>query len=114
VSRADLTVARIAAPAVFLVAVIVLISLLFQSGVIGGDDQAKVAKPVPAAAKTKSASAKPTATVAATKIYVVKAGDTPSGIAEKYGISLARLQELNPDADFTTLVVGVKLQVPRQ
>jgi LysM repeat protein len=110
-------IARIAAPALFLVAVIVLISLLFQSGVIGGRDQANVAKPTPAATKAKTRttpSAKPSETAGTSSIYVVKAGDTPSGIAEKYHIALSELADLNPDKDFTTLAVGEKLKVPTQ
>ena len=115
-SVARLNVARIAAPAVFLVAVIVLISILFQSGVLGGDDGQKVSQPGPVASKTpkKTASPKATGTASATKTYIVKAGDTPSGIADKYGISVTDLEELNPDKDFTTLVIGEKLKVPRE
>jgi len=115
-SGARLNVARVAAPAVFLIAVIVFVSILFQSGVIGGGDDGKVAQPEPAVSKTpkKSASPKATPTAGATKTYVVKAGDTPSGIADKYGISLTELEELNPDKDFTTLTIGEKLKVPRE
>ena len=113
-AAANLTPARVAAPAVFLVAVIVLISLLFQSGVVGGRDEANVTKPKPAVTKTKKASPKPTTAGSTTKVYVVKTGDTPSGIAEKYGISMSELEDLNPDKDFTTLVVGEKVKVPKQ
>jgi hypothetical protein len=115
-AASGLPIARIAAPAVFLVAVIVLISLLFQSGVIGGEEETRVAQPTPTATKAKAKTASPKATAAGstTKIYVVKAGDTPSGIADRYGITLSELEELNPNSDFTTLVVGQKLKVPRQ
>ena len=119
-AAARINVARIAAPAVFLVAVIVVVSLLFQSGMVGGGEKAAGdgSGNAPAAAKSGSPKAKTSPTSGAgtttkTKAYVVKAGDTPSGIAEKYGVSLSELEELNPDKDFTTLIVGEKLKVPR-
>ena len=43
--------------------------------------------------------------------YVVKAGDTPSGIAEKTGVPLSQILELNPDLDDQTLTVGDKLKL---
>ena len=43
------------------------------------------------------------------KTYTVKAGDTLSGIAEKTGVSLETLNDLNPDAD--TLSPGQKLRL---
>jgi len=43
------------------------------------------------------------------KTYTVKSGDTLSGIAEKTGVSLETLSELNPDAD--TLSPGQKLKL---
>ena len=62
--------------------------------------------------------ATPTATKEATKkkkskrkSYTVKAGDTPSGIAEKNGISLDELMELNPDLDSQTLAVGQRIKL---
>src|SRR4051812_30656720 len=34
-----------------------------------------------------------------TRTYVVEAGDTPSGIAEKTGVPLETIEQLNPDLD---------------
>lgn len=45
------------------------------------------------------------------KSYTVKAGDTPSGIAEKAGISLDELYELNPDLDPQTLAPGQRIRL---
>ena len=45
------------------------------------------------------------------KRYTVKAGDTPSGIAEKTGVPLSQILELNPDLDDQTLTVGDKLKL---
>ena len=45
--------------------------------------------------------------------YTVKAGDTPSGIAEKTGVPLSTILELNPDLDDQTLTVGDKIKLRR-
>jgi nucleoid-associated protein YgaU len=103
-------VARIAAPAVFLVAVIVLVALMFQSGVIGGQSGVAVT-PTPKASSTKGGSPAPKGT---TKVYVVKSGDTLSGIAVKFNTTIAVIEDLNPDMSSTTLSAGAKIKVPRQ
>jgi LysM repeat protein len=45
------------------------------------------------------------------KTYTVQSGDTPSGIAEKAGISLAQLEALNPSLDPQALAPGEKLKL---
>jgi LysM repeat protein len=45
------------------------------------------------------------------KTYVVKSGDTPSGIAAKTGVALSTLQDLNPDLDPQALTVGQRLKL---
>ena len=62
--------------------------------------------------------ATPTATKEATKkkktkrkTYTVKSGDTPSGIAEKTGVPLDTLMELNPDLDPQTLAPGQRIRL---
>jgi LysM repeat protein len=103
------TVARIAAPAVFLVAVIALVVILFQSGVVGGGSEVAVS-PSPKATTTKGGK---TATPASgTKVYVVKTGDTLSGIAVKFHTTTSDLEGLNPKLTGSTLVAGAKIRVP--
>lgn len=107
--RRGAPIARIVAPAVFLLAVIVTVALMFQSGLIGGGEPvARSASPTPAA----SASGDPSPTKGATKDYRVKAGDTLSGIAAKYNTSVTRLEALNPELSGSTLVAGQKIKVP--
>ncbi len=112
------TWARIAAPVAFLVAVIVVVSLAFQSGVVGGGDKhvTPAAKASKASTKTAkpSGSAKPTASASpgATRIYTVKPGDTLSGIAGKFDVSVSEIEELNRGRDLTTLQPGQKLKIP--
>jgi LysM repeat protein len=47
------------------------------------------------------------------RVYVVKPGDTPSGIAEKTGVSLEQLEEANPDLDPQLLAPGQRIRLPR-
>jgi hypothetical protein len=44
-------------------------------------------------------------------VYVVKEGDTLASIAEKTGITVEELQELNPDLDPQTLVTGQRVRL---
>jgi len=45
------------------------------------------------------------------KSYVVQNGDTLTSIAEKTGVSVSRIQELNPGVDPQILVSGEKLKL---
>jgi LysM repeat protein len=47
----------------------------------------------------------------ARKTYTVKAGDTPSGIAEKANVPLEQILELNPDLDPQTLTPGTTIKL---
>jgi len=65
--------------------------------------------------------ARPAATATATadrpkrrrKVYVVEPGDTPSGIAEKTGVSLEQLEKANPDLDPQLLAPGQRIRLPQ-
>ena len=45
------------------------------------------------------------------RIYVVKSGDTLGSISEKVGVSVEKLQELNPGLDQFALRTGQKLKI---
>jgi hypothetical protein len=107
--RSGRVVARVAAPAVFLVAVMILLSIVFQSGVLDGKSE-PVSTPTPTTTKTKSGGS---ATQSTYKIYVVKSGDTLSGIALKFGTTTGEIETLNPKISSSTLVVGTKIKVPK-
>ena len=49
-----------------------------------------------------------------TKIYNVKSGNTLSGIAHKYHITVKQLREMNGMSEKDTLKIGQKLKVPAQ
>jgi LysM repeat protein len=48
---------------------------------------------------------------ASRSVYVVRAGDTLGGIAEKTGVSVEELQELNPNVDPQALTSGQRLKL---
>ena len=45
------------------------------------------------------------------RVYVVKTGDTLGSIAEKTGVPVEKLQELNPELDPQTLTAGQKIRL---
>jgi LysM repeat protein len=45
------------------------------------------------------------------RFYRVKAGDTPSAIAERTGVPLSQIMELNPDLDPQTLAPGQRIKL---
>lgn len=107
--RRTSAVARIAAPAVFLIALIALVSLVYQSG-ITGDDGATTVTPSPSPTKTKGGGQ---GTAVAFKKYTVKDGDTLSGIAVRFDTSINDILALNPKMSSSTLVVGTVIKVPK-
>jgi LysM repeat protein len=102
-------VARLVAPAAFLVAVIALVVILFQTGMIGGADQTPV---TPASTSTKTKSGGGTSATAGTRSYRIKSGDTLSAVAEKFNTSVSEIESLNSGMD-STLVPGEVIVVPR-
>jgi LysM repeat protein len=48
------------------------------------------------------------------RTYTVKAGDTPSGIAQKTGVPLEQILALNPKLDPQTLSPGTKIKLRKK
>lgn len=98
--------ARLVAPLAFFAAAIVLI-LLVQSG-LSADDSDPGTSVTPPPAETTSGT-----TTAATerKRYRVRRGDTLESIAAKFGTTVERLIELNPNIDPLALSPGQKIRV---
>jgi len=66
----------------------------------------------PAAQKKSSGSGGSTTTVKITRrTYVVRTGDTLSSISLDTGVSVDRLQQLNPDVDVQALQPGQRLKL---
>ena len=66
----------------------------------------------PAAQKQSGGTTAPTTTVKVTRrTYVVRTGDTLSSISLDTGVSVDRLQQLNPDVDVQALQPGQRLKL---
>lgn len=104
--------ARLLAPlALVVVAAALFVVISNGAGGGAGEESAAPSSSVPSAG---SATAEPAASRSRSRRrsrYTVKAGDTPSGIAEKTGVSVERLLELNPDLDAQALTVGQRLKL---
>ena len=99
--------ARLLAPLALVGFVVALLLVINGAGSDGGSKGTSGSQPA------ATATATPTKQKARKqrKRYTVKAGDTPSGIAEKTGVPLSTILELNPDLDDQTLTVGDKLKL---
>lgn len=82
----------------------ILIVFVAVSGVTGGDDDSgKKANP----AKQRNVNKPKTKA----KTYEVEEGDTLTTISRKTGISVQRLQKLNPDVDPQALQLGQEIKL---
>jgi LysM repeat protein len=102
--------ARFLAP-LALAAVVVAMYMVIDAGLDkGGDGQ-------PASTARPTATPKPGKGGKKAKrkrrVYVVKPGDTPSGIAEKTGVSLEQLEKANPKLDPQLLAPGQRIRLPQ-
>jgi LysM repeat protein len=125
VRQGSSTLARIAAPAAFLLAATVLV-LLVRSALDTGEGEP--AAGTGTAAATETAASRP-ATTAETEpeapparttptepeptptFYVIESGDTLESIAETHATTVERLLELNPGVDPVALTVGQRIRV---
>jgi len=99
--------ARFLAPLALVAVAFALFSILGgRDG--GGEDPATTQQPRATATATPKQQAK-----RKRKVYVVKPGDTPSGIAEKTGVSLEQLEKANPDLDPQLLAPGQRIRIPQ-
>src|SRR5437879_4692212 len=75
----------------------------------GGATTTRPASTGKAAQKGRGGKTKPAA--AKSRSYTVQAGDTLSGIAAKTGLSLTRIEQLNPALDSQALQTGQKVKL---
>jgi hypothetical protein len=66
----------------------------------------------PAPADSAGTSRPPTTTTAPPRTHTIKAGETPSVIARKYGVKVEALMAANPKLDPRRLQVGQALNIP--
>ena len=58
-----------------------------------------------------TATTAPTTPAGAPQSYTVVAGDTFAAISAKTGVPVARIEELNPEVQSTSLVIGQKIRL---
>jgi LysM repeat protein len=107
-SMARRSPARLLAPLALVGFLIALLVVINGSDTDGGASGTREASP---ASKTTATPARKKGSNKARRTYRVKPGDTPSGIAEKTGVPLTRILELNPDLDDQTLTVGDRIRL---
>lgn len=107
-------VARIAAPAAFLLAATIAV-LLVRAAL---RDESQPPRPATTAVTTTAPNQgaarapRPRADRQAGNFYVVQSGDTFGTIADAHGTSVARLVQLNPRVNPRALTVGQRIRVP--
>jgi LysM repeat protein len=97
---------RIFVPLALIALVVAIIVVASNSGYSGGGGS--VTTSTPSATSTTNTRAAPKTH---RRRYTVKAGDTLGAIAEKTGVSVTTLEDLNPGLDPTQLVAGQKLKL---
>lgn len=96
---------RIFVPLALIALVVAIIVVASNSGYSGSGSTTTTSRP-----STTSTNAQ-AAPKTHRRRYTVKAGDTLGAIAEKTGVSVATLEDLNPGLDPTALVAGQKLKL---
>jgi LysM repeat protein len=106
---------RFLAPVALVVFAIALLMILSSSngGDSGGTPSADSAKQRDLGSTARKSKKKSSGAASAlpTKTYTVKTGDTLGSIAEKTGIPVAKLQELNPQIDPQQLSSGQRIKL---
>jgi LysM repeat protein len=99
--------ARFLAPLALVAFTVALLMIVTSNGDDpGGEQPASNSRP----AATATATPKPKRK---RRVYTVKPGDTPSGIAEATGVTLEQLEEANPDLDPQLLAPGQRIRIPQ-
>jgi LysM repeat protein len=107
-----LRLARFLAPLALIGVAVAVLAIVMGSGVTGGDSSSGSSgtRDLPAATeKTDTSTAPKKQKIPAT--YTIKANDTLSGIAARWGTTVEKLQELNPELDPQGLVAGQKIKL---
>jgi LysM repeat protein len=101
--------ARLLAPAALLACAVALVAVVLSSPAVDGDEGTAEQATERTTTQTRPESRGERRRTR--RIYRVKAGDTLGGIAEKTGVSVERLQALNPELDPQALVAGQRIRL---
>src|SRR5829696_3126318 len=103
--------ARLLAPLALVAVTLAVVLVVLASGGSGGDEGGDGDASANRSGTTGSATSTTTTPNARRRTYTVKTGDTLGLIAEKTGVSVDRLQELNPELDPQALLSGQKINL---
>jgi LysM repeat protein len=111
-AQGRLSFARFFAPLALIACIVAVTAIVLGSGVVGDDSGSEQAgtRDLPTATERTTTTNKKRAKRRPAR-YTIKANDTLSGIAAKYGTTVERLQELNPDLDPQGLDAGQKIKL---
>lgn len=102
------TPARFTAPLALLVVVVALVVIVTSNG---SSDSSAPSSSSSTQTRSSSTKARQPARGAPHKTYVVQPGDSLNAIAQKTGVSSARLTALNPKLDPQSLQVGERIRL---
>ncbi len=112
--------ARIAAPAAFLLAVTIAV-LLVRAGLTGNNDgspppsttvETQTVEQLPPVPTLPRVTTSPvTTSEPGVEFYEIQSGDTLAAVAARYGTTVEQLLILNPDADPVALRIGQRIRV---
>jgi LysM repeat protein len=107
---------RILAPValvIFALALVLIISSANGGSGGGGtsSNSAEKARDLGSGSASKTKSRKSSRDKLPKSVYVVQSGDTLGSISQKVGVSVSKLQELNPNLDQFSLVAGQKIKI---
>lgn len=88
-----------------------LVGALLAIGLVVRSATSSPDRPGPRRSTSTQGRATTTQARAVQQTYVVKPGDILSVVAERTGVPVARIQELNPDVDVNELQPGQKLKL---
>jgi LysM repeat protein len=103
--------ARLLAPIALLLVVVATVLVVSGSKVDGTESDQPAASDRAGSTSTTQRTTTTPAKRPRGKSYTVKTGDTLGSIAEKTGIAVEQLLELNPDLDPQALVAGQKIKL---
>src|SRR3954454_4908771 len=107
-----LRLARFLGPLALIAFTVAVLTIVSGSGVMGDDSSSGSAGTrdiSTATEKSKTTTGPKRNRIPAT--YTIRANDTLSGIAARWGTTVEKLQELNPDLDPQGLVAGQKIKL---
>jgi LysM repeat protein len=107
--------ARFLAPLALLGFVLALLLIVSHSssdsGSGGNEAKTTQEQPTPSSASGKGGASSKGGKTKGPRFYTVKVGDTPSAIAEKTGVALTAIEQLNPSLDPQALSPGARIKL---